>query len=136
MPRIITELYWYMSHEEYQAFAPHEKQGKTLTGATRKPMAERCLWKLHLTWGGIGFVSITELDGLKLGYFSNTPIIDQLRKSALSINLVKISYEDYREALTSVGREVPRKEKWGRGWGTTWTARRTTVPHEQPTGTF
>ena len=67
----------------------------------------------------------------RMGYYDITPIIDQLRKRELRTGRIRIRYDDYREAMATVGRSVPDQEVWmyGSGRSTTWPDRR---PDKRP----
>ena len=81
-----------------------------------------------------------------MGYYDDTPVLDLLRQRELSVGKVKICYDDYRQAMAAVGRDVPDQELyvnsgWGRGawatsgdtgWVTTWPARQEAKVDSRP----
>ena len=114
VPRVITKLYWYMTEEEYEAFATHEN---TLDNPYwsdndfgRRRIPYEIATPLAQEW-----VRRYGVRRAKMGYYDKTPINTLLRKREISTGQTRICYEDYREAMATVGRAMPAQDVWWNG---------------------
>ena len=116
VPRVITELYWYMTEEEYEVFAPHDNTlddpywSDSDFGRRRVPF--EIATPLAQEW-----VRMYGERRARMGFYDNTPINTLLRKREISTGGTIICYEDYREAMVTVGRAVPAQDVWWNGSG-------------------
>ena len=122
------ELYWYITHEEYEAFAPHgntpEDPYWSDSDSGRRRVPVEIALPLAREW-----VRRYGARRSRMGYYDNAPINEQLRRRELGTSRVSICYDDYREAMATVGRSVPEQEEWWlRGRVVAWPRRRTTCP--------
>ena len=107
-PRVIAELWWYMTSVEYDAFV-HSSNTRTDPYYSDSETGRRM---------EVGIAMVLSRDWIKrygdrrarMGHINNTPVIDVLRQVELGKGSTSnIRYEDFAEADAIIGRKISPK---------------------------
>ena len=95
VPRVITELHWYMTHEEYEALAPHGNTPEVPDWSDSETEGRRVSVEIALTTAQ-EWVRKYGARRARMGYYNNSHINYQLSRRELSMSRIKICCDDYR----------------------------------------